>query len=80
LLRRLDPRHPAVEVRVGDQLVLDDGTVAEVDDIVAGDFWLKTGSHGPGVAIGWQEVAGSARGTLFRAADATLQRVKGGAR
>jgi hypothetical protein len=69
---------PASDIRAGDELILDGGLVAEVDDVMTGDFWLNTGNHGPAVAIGWQESGGTASGTMFRLADDTLHRVRGG--
>jgi hypothetical protein len=71
---------PADEVRAGDQLLLDDGVVAEVEVVAAGDFWLGTRLHGPGLAIDWQERRGTASGTLFRTAGDFLCRVRAGAR
>jgi hypothetical protein len=71
---------PAAEVRAGDLLLLDDGLIAEVDDVVAGDFWVATATHAPALAIGWNEVDGTARGQLFRTTDQTLHRVRDGAR
>lgn len=63
----------AEHVRAGDVLLLDDRTRAEVTDIRHGDFWMNTGNHGPGVAIGWR--AGTSSGVMFRNADDRLQRL-----
>src|SRR5260221_1800626 len=68
---------PAGELAAGDIVRLDDGTVAEVTDVRRGDFWLNTGRHGPGVAIGWR--SGSSSGVMFRRGADLLQRA-GGAR
>jgi hypothetical protein len=38
---------PADQVRAGDRLILDDGTLAEVTDVRRGDYWLNSGRHGP---------------------------------
>lgn len=62
----------AGDVLIGDVLIID-GTEAEVTDIRQGDYWLATGKHGPGVAIGWR--SGSSSGVMFRSADDTLQRL-----
>jgi len=63
----------AGQVRPGDVLVLDDGTRAEVTDVRHGDYWLNTGCHGRGVAIGWR--SGSSSGVLFRQASELLPRL-----
>jgi hypothetical protein len=56
----------------GDVLIID-GTRAEVTDVRTGDYWLNTGHHGPGVALGWR--SGTSSGVMFRAADDVLSRV-----
>jgi hypothetical protein len=66
----------ARDIQPGDALLLDDGTRAEVTDIRTGDFWLNTGGHGPGVALGWR--AGSSTGVLFRDRSDVVQRVTNG--
>jgi len=64
---------PADSVRVGDVLILGDGARAEVTDLRRGDYWLNSGRHGPGVAIGWR--SGSASGVMFREASEVLLRL-----
>jgi hypothetical protein len=66
----------AGELQPGDALLLDDGTRAEVTDIRTGDFWLNTGRHGPGVALGWR--AGSSSGVMFRDGSDVVRRVTNG--
>ncbi len=69
------PRFPvaAGDVNEGDVIIIDDGTRAAITDIRRGDFWLTTGQHGPGVAIGWQ--SGSSSGVMFRRVTDLLDRV-----
>ncbi len=62
----------AGDVLIGDVL-LTGGTVAEVTDVRSGDYWLTTGKHGPGVALGWR--SGTSSGVMFRSADDTLERL-----
>jgi hypothetical protein len=62
----------AEDLQTGEVIVLDDGTCAEVTDIQHGDFWLNTGRHGQGVAIGWR--SGSSSGMMFRPGSDTLLR------
>ncbi len=63
----------AADLAAGDVVLLDDGTRAEITDIRSGDYWLATGDHGAGVALGWQ--SGSSSGVMFRSGDDVLQRI-----
>jgi hypothetical protein len=63
----------AGDVQPGDTVLID-GMRAEVTDVRAGDYWLNTGRHGPGVAIGWRSESSS--GVMFRRAGDTLRRVR----
>jgi hypothetical protein len=65
----------AEAITAGDRLVLDDGTIGEVDDIRHGWYWLDDG-HGPGIALGWRSLNGKASGVLFRSADDELCRIE----
>ncbi len=62
----------AEHVMAGDTVLID-GTEAEITDVRHGDYWLTTGQHGPGVALGWR--CGSSSGIMFRRADDTLDRI-----
>ena len=66
---------PASQVRAGDVLVLDDAGFVSVTDTRRGTFWLNTGRHEPGVAVGWRSRTGSASGIAFRAETDLVQRV-----
>jgi len=66
---------PAREVQVGNILLLDDGTLAEVTDIGHGFHWFPDGRQ-YGVAIGWKS-PGTSSGLLFRKASDILHRVPG---
>ena len=64
----------AEHVHAGDVLVLDDGTVAEVDDIRHGWYWFAD-RHEPGVALGWRAPAGRSSGVMFRRGTDQLERL-----
>ena len=66
----------AVEhVRAGDVVLLDDGTLAVIDSVRFGSYWLDSGRQEPAVALGWQ--AGTSSGVMFRRCSDILQRVGG---
>jgi hypothetical protein len=62
----------ADRIVVGD-IVLIDGIRAEITDIRHGDYWLLSGDHGRGVALGWY--GASASGVMFRAGSDLLDRI-----
>jgi len=64
----------ANQLRAGDVLLLDDGSRAEVTDVRHGYFWMNTGQHGPGVAIGWRALA-TASGVLLRHGSDVFRRI-----
>jgi hypothetical protein len=70
---------PADEVGPADRLLLDDGMLATVIRVTQGVFWLPD-SREHGVAIDWEQQDGTATGTLVRAADTIVQRVRDGVR
>ena len=65
---------PVGHVCAGDRLILDDGTVAEVDDIRHGWYRFPEG-HEPGVALGWKAVQGPTSGLMFRKGSDLVHRV-----
>ena len=62
----------ADRIRVGDLVLLDDGTPAAVTDVTHGLYWFPDGRE-HGVAIGWRTSASSS-GVLFRKPNALLSR------
>ena len=60
-------------VRPGDHILMD-GTEAEVTDIRHGWYHYDDDS-GPGVALGWHALRGSASGVAFRRVDDEILRV-----
>jgi len=61
----------AGHVMAGDVLLID-GTRAEVTDVRRGEYRLESG-HAPGVALGWR--SGSSSGVMFRDAADLLDRI-----
>ena len=66
---------PAGQVTAGDRLILDDGTIADVDVIQPASVRLPGGQHAPGRALWWLQRGGTASGVLVRADSDTLHRV-----
>jgi hypothetical protein len=53
----------AEHVRVGDVVLLGDGTLAVIDSVCFGSYWLDSGRQEPAVALGW--CGGTSRGVMF---------------
>src|SRR5258708_26302071 len=69
------------DLHADDALVLDDGTVAEVDVIWFGDVRLPGRGQGPGARIWWKQRGGTASGVMVRRESDTVTRLaEGGAR
>jgi hypothetical protein len=62
----------AEHVRVGDVVLLGDGTLAVIDSVCFGSYWLDSGRQEPAVALGW--CGGTSRGVMFRRGTDILHR------
>ncbi len=64
----------AEQIRAGDVLVLDDGTIGEVTVITPCTVRLPAGGYGDGVALWWAQRGGSQSGVMVRRNSDVLQR------